>query len=377
MMLLGLVLHAGASYTVVELPGAWPYHDRRTHPAFDLTIFFIHVFRMPAFFVMAGFFAALLYERDGAGGFLRNRGRRVAVPLAAAWLVLCPVLKAGVVFANTGGGWTGLAAARDAVVASPYAPPVLGHLWFLYYLLFFYAVACALVPIVGRAMSEGARERWLGWWAEAIPGWKGTVMLAGISMLTLLPMRLATIDLSMTFVPDPRVLAAYGVFFGAGWLLFARRDRVAAFGRRPWRQVGAGVLACAVYLVLIVGLQRRGGIAPGLRVLAAGAGGLATWLLIGGVIGIFVRYADRPRPVQRYLSDAAYWMYLTHLPFTLWVPGLLSRLDWPGPAKFAIVLSSAAIGTLLTYHWLVRSTVIGEWLNGRRLPSGLQRRDAL
>ena len=29
----------------------------------------IHIFRMPVFFVMAGFFGAMLFERRGAGSF--------------------------------------------------------------------------------------------------------------------------------------------------------------------------------------------------------------------------------------------------------------------------------------------------------------------
>ena len=62
MMLLGLVLHSAASYTRTPLGDAWPYHDPHTNVAFDLLVFFIHLFRMPLFFVVAGFFAALLYS---------------------------------------------------------------------------------------------------------------------------------------------------------------------------------------------------------------------------------------------------------------------------------------------------------------------------
>src|ERR671911_846280 len=85
MMLLGLVLHSAASYTQAPLGSLWPYHDPQTSVAFDLLIFFIHLFRMPVFFVVAGFFAALLYYRDGLAGFARNRVRRVLLPLVLFW----------------------------------------------------------------------------------------------------------------------------------------------------------------------------------------------------------------------------------------------------------------------------------------------------
>src|SRR5688500_12766151 len=71
MMLLGLVLHSAASYTYTPLRDAWPFHDPPGLVAFEILLLFIHLFRMPAFFVVAGFFAALLYYRDGAGGLIR------------------------------------------------------------------------------------------------------------------------------------------------------------------------------------------------------------------------------------------------------------------------------------------------------------------
>ena len=58
MMLLGLVLHSVVSYITIAIPEAWPYQDRQTSVAFDYLVFAIHLFRMPTFFVMAGFFAA-------------------------------------------------------------------------------------------------------------------------------------------------------------------------------------------------------------------------------------------------------------------------------------------------------------------------------
>ena len=48
-------------------------------------ILFIHIFRMPIFFVMAGFFAAMLYLRRGPGGLAQNRATRIVVPFATSF----------------------------------------------------------------------------------------------------------------------------------------------------------------------------------------------------------------------------------------------------------------------------------------------------
>jgi uncharacterized protein (DUF433 family) len=73
MMLLGLVLHSAVSFCTLPLGRAWAYKDASTHVLFDVLVLFIHVFRMPLFFLMAGFFAAFLYYRRGPWA-------RVAVP---------------------------------------------------------------------------------------------------------------------------------------------------------------------------------------------------------------------------------------------------------------------------------------------------------
>ena len=53
MMLLGLVLHSAASYTTYSLEAAWPYQDAQRTGVADWLVFIIHLFRMPAFFVIS------------------------------------------------------------------------------------------------------------------------------------------------------------------------------------------------------------------------------------------------------------------------------------------------------------------------------------
>src|SRR5258705_2943226 len=83
MMLLGIYLHAAVAYAPI---GGWPYKQAELTPALNLTIIWIHVFRMPVFYVMAGFFAALLYARWGFRPTAANRARRIALPFVASWL---------------------------------------------------------------------------------------------------------------------------------------------------------------------------------------------------------------------------------------------------------------------------------------------------
>lgn len=44
-------------------------------------------------------------------------------------------------------------------------------------------------------------------------------------------------------------------------------------------------------------------------------------------------------------------MYLIHLPFAIWIPGLLAPAALPALVKFSIVLSLTSIATVVTYHY--------------------------
>lgn len=368
MMLLGLVLHSAAGYLTAPIGGAWPFRDAHRSVLFDLLVFFIHLFRMPVFFAVAGFFAALLYARGGAAAFARNRTMRVLVPLVLFWIAIMPLTGLGFVFATNQIG-----APMIWEHTGPEPPLVrqdlLGHLWFLYDLLFLYAAAIVIVPLAIR-LPAAVRDRVDAWFRALAGSTAGALVFGALTTATMIPMVSAAIDTSASILPSVRVLIAYGVFFAFGWLLFGHRDLVGSFASRWKLPLAAGIVLGGVYLFVIVA-QIGFADARLWHVTAISLAGPAVWLLFFGMLGWFVRYLEAPRPVVRYLSDASYWMYITHLvPITV-TQGLLAHVSAHAVVKFAIVFAVATLVTVVTYHYLVRSTVIGELLNGRRYPRSL------
>ena len=362
MMLLGLVLHAGASYTYQPLRDAWPFHDPPGHVAFDITLFLIHVFRMPTFFVVAGFFGALLYGRDGTRGFIRNRGTRVGLPLLVFLLTALPLAGLGFLFAARREGLASPISFAPSL--PPWRQPILGHLWFLYDLLIFYAASLLVVPIAAR-VPPGLRQRAHRAVGRLAGRPLGALALGLVTTLTLLPMAVPGLETSAAIAPPFRVLLAYGTFFAFGWCLHREHETlVPAFGR-TWRgNLLVGTVLIFAYLVVLMAKERMQ--AQTWHVIAVVLAGPATWLVIFGLLGLFVRHLNAPRPGVRYLSDASYWMYVTHLAPITWTAGLLAPFSVPGAAKFAIVLAVTTAITLATYHWWVRFTRLGVLLNGRR-----------
>ena len=58
MMLSGIYLHVVVAYSTT---GGWPYKQAQLISSLNWSLGLIHIFRMPIFYVMAGFFGALLY----------------------------------------------------------------------------------------------------------------------------------------------------------------------------------------------------------------------------------------------------------------------------------------------------------------------------
>ena len=366
MMFLGLVFHASITY-LTDLPEdvPWPYQDERTSPFFDWLIDFIHVFRMPVFFMVSGFFAVYLIRTRGTKEFLRHRWSRIGVPLIVGWLAVAPLMAGAVLYAGQ------FADAPPAALQMNGLPEdILMHLWFLYHLLIFCAVAALLTPLL-RRIPASVRDRFLDGFANSLHrlGLAALILLSGA---VLHQMKSWSIDFTGSLLPPVRVLAIYGVFFLFGALLFERRDVVESFKRPAWRYFFAGVACFFAHRYFVnagCGGERFCDMtATGMHVGSTVFLAPTVCFLAFGFLGLFLRYQDMPSKYWRYLSDASYWMYIVHPPLVMTLPTLLA--DWPVPAgvKFAFVLSMTAAITLVTYHYLVRSSFIGKQLNGRRLP---------
>lgn len=75
-------------------PSLLPFKDSKVTPLADMLLLFIHAFRMPPFFVLAGFLAAMMVATRGYRAMMKTRVRRIALPFAVFW----PILFAAMIF---------------------------------------------------------------------------------------------------------------------------------------------------------------------------------------------------------------------------------------------------------------------------------------
>ena len=85
-MLLGIGYHAALSFGGTP----WLVTDNQNSVAFHWFIEAVHGFRMQLFFLVSGYFTALLLARRGLGGMLKNRAARILVPCLLGLATLIP-----------------------------------------------------------------------------------------------------------------------------------------------------------------------------------------------------------------------------------------------------------------------------------------------
>lgn len=389
MMWLGIVLHASIAY--MASPSPLPWHDEQSTPVADLLVALIHAFRMPLFFILAGFFAALLLQRQGPAGMARNRLLRLGLPFALFWPVLFAATSVlGLMFLHrmAYGTW---GVDRNLLVRGPDVPqgPPTMHLWFLWLLLWL----TLLTPVAWAAL-------------RALPAAVQQVLLRATAWLCSSPLGFVLLTLPLawigshydrgvvtpsgSFLPPMAEWVHNGLFYVFGLCLYGQRRALMARYERHWPVFAGMGLACfmltgllaevlaqpeasAFALVLLTGAFTEVLAAPvsatrHLQFWMALAYNSASWLWSFALIGVFLRYAARPRAWLSYLADSSYWVYLVHLPLTVGFGALLYGVPIPPLAKIALnVLATTAL-CLASYHLFVRFTAVSLLLNGHRHP---------
>jgi peptidoglycan/LPS O-acetylase OafA/YrhL len=371
-LLLGVVLHASMSYFPVTI---WIVPDTDNSPVASAIFFAIHLFRMTAFFLIAGLFAHMMLGRRGTIGFIRNRMIRIAGPLAAFWTPALAAIIAGLIW---------MAAIRNGGTIptdGPPPPPLtvatfpLTHLWFLYVLLILYAAMLILRAPFAAADRNGAWGRFVDRITGALIGpWTPAVLAAPLALAFWLAPNwtpffgIPTPDTGL--VPNPVALTAFGTAFGLGFLLDRRRDLLGRI-ERLWpvfTVVALGVGAAALVMVGGPVPDLAPVTDPNVKAPLAAVMALAVFASTFAVLSLALRFASGYSAVRRYLADASYWIYVVHLPLVIVGQILVVNQTLPWFVKLTMVVAGTMAVSLLSYELLVRHTFVGRWLNGRRVP---------
>jgi glucan biosynthesis protein C len=266
-------------------------------------------FRMAAFFLVSGYFTALVCSRQAFAPYLANRGRMILLPLAAGLVLLNPLTNWLIHWFH--GSPMGLAAWFQGGWRLPVAPPGQSnwhlHLWFLFS-LFAYALLTPLLlklaraPLVGR-LAEGM--------AGAAPALVPLLLALGVGVATVL---LRALHDQLLGLPEGHpfhfvVMATLGdlPLFALGVVAFVRAPLFEALHRLP-------LVALALFGAAYLGHDALAGEWP--RALERASYHLArsgfVLLIVCALLWLARRLVTKGSPLLTMLTGSVYSFYIFH-----------------------------------------------------------------
>ena len=363
--------HASFAYA----PGSWWYFvDQQQQPL--LASFFVvnRSFRMSLFFLIAGYFMPYVFDRKGAEQYLRDRFRRLGLPILLFLFAVFPPLMYAYYLNFRDYPYMDFASYYWHIYwgfnyrhAPDWSGPnwpdrQIGHLWFVQMLLFY-----ALGYAAWRLAAEKLR----------LPRLRP---LPEPSLLALLPVLLAVAGLSywvrlsypiyqwyawfQTFQLQPADMPRDLACFTLGVLAY-RNDWLLTLPKRiGYGWLGLGIAGALVFVVS--DLSGHSFFSPGGRDFDAVVYPIwETLTCFGFCLGLptlFREQFDFQTPFLKKLSLASYGVYLFHLPMVVALQYALADAAVPAVAKFllvgAIAVPAAFLFTLALRRWPVARRII-------------------
>ncbi len=374
-LLLGLAFHVAIVYAAVII---YPLRNDERSWVFDVFGEWVHLFRMPLFFVLSGYFTERTFLSKSLKEFLRLRGLRIILPLIPGIILFAPMQY----YVNAvQEGYTGHYFEflwKEFLFVNP-AP---SHLWFILYLAMYTFIYLGIRPALvrirawilplrrygGENPEQGGSRKW-----EAI-------LIAGIWSA------IWTCSINYFFVKDEKyfniepVQFVYDLsFFLLGTFLFGR-ENVLLKGKTDNREVFILGTLSLFFFGIFYWISRIdpywsyfGYAGIGIRILHIFLKCLGGWIWIAFFIRIFQKFFFGTNSLTVYMREASLPVYLIHHPISLGVGILVVATELSIWTKFALHILLTYAVTFSVYHFIIKGSNFWLTVLGNRGLSFLSR----
>ncbi|WP_428676242.1 acyltransferase family protein [Reyranella sp.] len=338
--------HAGMAWS------GWSWHVTSPESLDGLreAMRFLNRWRMPLIFVVSGAAIMLALGDRTLAAFVRDRLKRLLLPLAFGMVVIVPpqvylerVYRGQV----TGSFLEWLPHAFDGIY--PKGNLSWHHLWFLAYVL---VLTLLLLPVFLWARSPSG---------QAVVAKAGRIAARlGLQWTMVLPLAASTLWLAPIswningLVGDWHGLVSCGALLLYGAFLFGSSDLLRALQRQRLVSLAVGIAAYAILYVGFFAGAVRPTISPEMRPAFAllSAVNVMAWLF--AIIGFAHRYLTRRPAFLSEATEAVYPFYLIHQTVTVVAVYWLLKIGAPPVPGFIAAVVATFAGTWLIYAGLVR-----------------------
>ncbi|PJZ55583.1 acyltransferase family protein [Leptospira barantonii] len=353
-LLLGLVFHVAIVYAA-EIK--YPLRNEERSEFFDVFGEWVHIFRMPLFFFLSGYFTEAIFRAKALKDFLRMRIFRIFIPTVIGILLFAP-MQSYISILQSGEQVSYLDFYFRIFLNGNIRP---SHLWFLYFLILFTVLHILIrgvtLPLTVLLKKEPSQK---GFAQE----WKTILVFTFISFVGTCLINFYYMKDDSWFAIEPVNFVYNYTFFLCGSLLISKENLLLEpQSDRFWIWAPLALVAFGAFYEIsridpfwsyfgYTGNWRRI-----LHILFKCAAG---WLMIRLLIGLFQKFCDFKNDQTEYMRTASLPIYLVHHPVSLLVGYFVVHTSLSLPAKFALHLISVFGITFAIYHFLIRPF---HWVN--------------
>lgn len=357
-LLLGLAFHVAIVYAAIII---YPLRNDDRSVAFDIFGEWVHLFRMPMFFVLSGYFTERIYLSKTLTEFLKLRALRIILPLIPGIILFAP-MQYYVNALQEGYQGNYLKFLWEEFLLKNPAP---SHLWFILYLAlytFLYLGIRPLIHRIGKFILPSSRYGGEGPEKRPSVKWE-TLLIAGIWCT------IWTCCVNYFFLKDEKYLNIEPVqfiydfsFFLFGSFLIGRESTILKGKTNHFEIVLLGFLSFvffgSFYWVSTIDpyWSYFGYSGFWMRILHIFLKCLGGWIWIGFFIRLFQLFFNKTGKLNSYLRESSLPVYLIHHPISLGIGFLVVSTSLSIWIKFSIHILSVYAVTFLVYHFIIRDS---------------------
>ncbi|HEX4648934.1 MAG TPA: acyltransferase family protein [Steroidobacteraceae bacterium] len=318
----------------------WGWHivNAETIPALQFPMDILHRLRMPLLFVIAGAGMWFALQRRTPGQLVRERTRRLLLPLLIGMLLIVPpqIYYERLFRGQWSGDYLGFFWTRVLELHPyPHGDFSWHHLWFILYL---YVYVLVLLPA-------------LLWWKQHV----GSMQPGSWLYLLALPLGVNEALLRPLFpeahnlVSDWYLFAHYLLLTAYGYVIASLRGGWKWLsGQRVWALLGSVTVLAAVKLLFAANVIHSNTASDALTA------NLFSWLCVMAFLGYGYRYLSFVNPLLRWARDASYPVYIMHQTIIVVIGYYVIQSSWTPWTKYFVIVALTLAACFALYEGCIR-----------------------
>ncbi len=349
LMMLGVVLHSAQVFSPEQ---TWKIYSNDTTAIAAWLVNTIHMFRMPAFFIISGYFAMFTLKKYKIKKFLKVRIFRIILPLVTTALVVNSLQT----YILVKSGW--MMFDLDKYIKTG---EWISDLWFLINLIIYFMVFSVGYLILKPFYSRIARSVYKIYQKTNIH----TLLFSfiGVHLLLIIAISFLSKYININYsILNINSILSYFPFFIIGLFLYGSKDMLHSFIKI------SPIINISMILLSIFFTHLSSGYDGKLFKFIYFFFDLTSkYYLSAFCFYLFYELANRKSKIFYFLSNASYSVYLFHQVLVVSIGLLLLKINIGGILGLSILIVSVALISLAIHKYLIlKISILSFLFNGKR-----------